>query len=150
MEADKIPRIEPFIVDETADRVQQQETGGAQNAEAEPESGPKLVAESESPPETEVKPQATAKPPVAKKQVGGSSWVIQVGSYTDKNKAYAQRDSLRKSSLSAVFIEKFEHDGKLNYRVRMGPFITRDSASVVNNKLLAKYDIKGLVMRYEK
>lgn len=150
MEADKLPRIEPFIVDETADRVPQAEAAEAEKDEVEPEPEPKVIAETESPPATEVKPQPAAKPAVAKKQVGGSSWVIQVGSYTDKNKAYAQRDSLRKSDLAAVFIEKFEHDGKLSYRVRMGPFITRDNASVVNNKLLAKYNIKGLVMRYEK
>ena len=149
MEADKIPRIEPFIVDETADRVQPG-TGGAEDAQTAPAPAPEVIAESKSPPETEAEPQATAKQPATKKQVGGSSWVIQVGSYTDKNKAYAQRDSLRKSDLAAVFIEKFEHDGKLSYRVRMGPFITRDNASVVNNKLLAKYNIKGLVMRYEK
>ena len=49
-----------------------------------------------------------------------------------------------------MFIEKFEHAGKLSYRVRMGPFITRNNAVVVNNKVMAKYNTKGLVMRYEK
>ena len=85
-----------------------------------------------------------------KEQTGGVTWVIQVGSFTDKDKAYLQRDKLKKSGLPAVFIEKFQHNGVLSYRVRMGPFITREEAKVIQNKLLAKYNIKGLSMRYEK
>lgn len=86
----------------------------------------------------------------ARQQTGGISWVIQAGSFSDKNKAYKLRDKLRKSTLAAVFIEKFKHDGLLSYRVRMGPFIKRDKARVIANKVRAKYNIKGLVMRYEK
>jgi len=94
-------------------------------------------------------PEKVSKQPV-KKQPGGSSWVIQVGSFSEKNKAYKQRDKLRKSDLSAVFIEKFKHKGVLNYRVRMGPFISRDKAKVIGNKIRAKYNINGLLMHYEK
>ncbi len=85
-----------------------------------------------------------------KKQAGGLSWVIQVGSFSDKNKAYKQRDRIRNYKLAAAFIEKFSHDGKLSYRVRLGPFISKNKAKVIGNKIRAKYNIKGLVMRYEK
>ncbi len=150
LEADKLPKIEPFIVDEVSDPPGP-ETKAAM-AEAEPPAKSDPPAEPKAKPQTQKKATADAasKKQPAKKQVGGESWVIQVGSFSDKNKAYAQRDKLRKSDLAAVFIEKFQHDGKLSYRVRMGPFITRKNASVINNKLLAKYNIKGLVMRYEK
>lgn len=93
---------------------------------------------------------AVKKEDVSKPRVGGSLWVIQTGSFRDKNLAYRQRDRIRKSKLSAVFIEKFEINRKLNYRVRMGPFITRKKAEIVRNKVLAKYDMKGIVMQYEK
>lgn len=102
-----------------------------------------------------VKPAVTkkseAKPPtVQKPQVGGDLWVIQTGSFQEKNKAYQQRDRIRKSRLAAVFIEKYKHAGKLSYRVRMGPFLTRDKATVVKNKVRAKYNIKAILMKYEK
>lgn len=92
-----------------------------------------------------VKPKVATTP-----QVGGLLWVIQTGSFRDKNLAYKQRDRIRKSKLSAVFIEKYEKGGSLNYRVRMGPFLTRKKADIVRNKVMAKYNIKGIAMKYEK
>lgn len=101
-------------------------------------------------PEQKVVKKTVSKKEKAKPQVGGDLWVIQTGSFRDKNKAYKERDRVRKSKLSAVFIEKFEQNRALNYRVRMGPFLTRKKADVVRNKILAKYNIKGIVMKYEK
>jgi DedD protein len=95
--------------------------------------------------EPEAKPAADSKP-----QVGGLLWVIQTGSFRDKNLAYKQRDRVRQSKLSAVFIEKYESNNKLSYRVRMGPFLERQKADVVKNKIRAKYNIKAIVMKYEK
>ncbi len=150
LEADKLPKIEPFIVDEISAPPGQDDKVEVAKAEPQPEPAPAAKPEVKSQPRKQAKADTATKKPPVKKQVGGDSWVIQVGSFSDKNKAYAQRDQLRKSDLAAVFIEKFQHDGKLSYRVRMGPFITRKNAGVINNKLLAKYNIKGLVMRYEK
>ncbi|MDJ0834845.1 MAG: SPOR domain-containing protein [Gammaproteobacteria bacterium] len=148
LEADKLPRLEPFIVDESSDPPGQD--APVDVVKAEPQAEPEPAAETKPQPPKQAKTTEQTKPAAAKKQVGGESWVIQVGSFSDKNKAYTQRDQLRKSDLAAVFIEKFKHDGKLSYRVRMGPFITRKNAGVINNKLMAKYNIKGLVMRYER
>jgi DedD protein len=159
-EVEKIPLKEPLIVDRTSEAL-------AENTpdQSKPESTPPPVepvtppAAKEPAPKAEKsvdKPKPAAKPkPVKteptkpKPQVGGDSWVIQVGSFQDKDKAFKQRDRLRKSRLSAVFIEQYRHNGALRYRVRMGPFLQRDKAQVIRNKVLAKYNIKGLVMRYE-
>jgi DedD protein len=84
------------------------------------------------------------------RQSGGQSWVVQTGSFQEKDKAYAQRDTIRKSRLGAVFIEKYQHKGQLRYRVRMGPFLTREKANVVRNKLRAKHNLRAILMRYEK
>lgn len=87
----------------------------------------------------------------SKARVGGESWIIQVGSFNDRNKAYKLRDKLRKSRLASdVFIEKFPHDGKISYRVRLGMFLSRSKAAVVANKLRAKYNIKGFIQQYDK
>ncbi len=94
---------------------------------------------------------ATQSTPVSNSaQTGGDTWVLQVASFKDKPKALIQRDKLRKSNIAAVFVEQFHIDSQVIYRVRLGPFVKRDKAKVALNKLKAKHDIDGLIMRYEK
>lgn len=156
----RLPQLEPLIVDEAGDPPDTKKSGEKTTSQlvAEKKTQPKntkVVSKPAAEPSKSAK-NTTSKPPVketkqpVKKQMGGASWVIQVGSFSEKNKAYKLRDKLRKSGFSAAFIEKFKHNGVLSYRVRMGPFISRDKAKVIGNKVRAKYNIKGLVMRYEK
>ena len=93
--------------------------------------------------------QATTEPePIAR--TGGDSWVLQLGSYQDRGKALTQRDKIRKSNIAAVFIEQFNTDNKPSYRVRLGPFLNREQTRVAQNKIKAKYDIDGIIMKYER
>ncbi|MCZ6486751.1 MAG: SPOR domain-containing protein [Gammaproteobacteria bacterium] len=89
-------------------------------------------------------------PKVETSQVGGDTWVLQVASFKDKPNALIQRDKLRKSNISAVFVEQFYLDEQVIYRVRLGPFLNRDTAKIALNKIKAKYDLDGLIMKYEK
>lgn len=144
----ELPELKPVIVDEISDPVETETPAPAAASKIEPgvpEQTRKKAATTVVSKEPETTDDNTDSQPV-----GGVSWVIQVGSFSDKNKAYAQRDRIRQSKLGAVFIEKFEHQSKTSFRVRIGPFLTRDKANVVKNKVFAKYNIKGLVMRYEK
>lgn len=154
-----LPEIAPTIVDEVADAQAKISEAAETKAAAElPDKTGKAAETKLSSTNRKVQlvptpvptaaPQKTAEAPAV--QVGGDSWVIQIGSFHDKDKAYAQRDLIRKSGLGAVFIEKFSQDGALSYRVRMGPFLSRDKATVVKNKVLAKYNIKGWLQKYEK
>lgn len=83
-------------------------------------------------------------------RTGGDSWVLQVGSFQDRDKALRQRDRLRQSKIAAVFIEEFTLNDKPSYRVRLGPFVGRDQTRVAQNKVKAKYDIDGIIMKYER
>ncbi len=83
-------------------------------------------------------------------QVGGETWVLQVGSFKDRSKALSQRDKLRKSNIAAVFIELFKFDNRSSYRVRLGPFSNREKSKIAQNKIKAKHNIDGLIMKYEK
>jgi DedD protein len=83
-------------------------------------------------------------------RTGGDSWVLQVGSFQDRAKALVQRDIIRKSNISAVFIEQYNTDNKSSFRVRLGPFINRDQTRVAQNKIKAKYNIDGIIMKYER
>mgnify|MGYP002630587049 CR=1 FL=1 len=151
---ERIPQPETVFVDEISDPVddpepvQEVEQSNDSDKKEITQKLPAIIQQAETKAAAEL--VKTENREVATEQSGGASWVIQVGSFSEKNKAYTQRDKLRKSGLAAVFIEKFQHDGVLSYRVRMGPFISRDKAKVVGNKVRAKYNIKGLVMRYEK
>lgn len=81
---------------------------------------------------------------------GGASWVLQVGSFQDRQKALAQRDKLRSSNIAAVFVEQFSANNKTSYRVRLGPFLKSEQARVAQNKIKAKHNIDGIIMKYER
>jgi cell division protein FtsN len=141
-EVEKLPDLEPQTADESSTdasnritRSDDQESSQDQTTVAQKSDG---VTASESVPKVETS------------QVGGDTWVLQVASFKDKPNALIQRDKLRKSNISAVFVEQFYLDEQVIYRVRLGPFLNHDKAKVALNKLKAKHDLDGLIMKYEK
>jgi DedD protein len=86
---------------------------------------------------------------IVKQYTGGESYVLQVGSFEDQTKALLQRDKLRKSKIAAVFVEKFNAFSKPSYRVRLGPFVNRNLSKIAQNKVKAKHNLDGLIMKYE-
>jgi DedD protein len=141
---EKLPSLEPQIVDSGSSETENKiERKVEQPKQKEPLSEQPLK-QSESTSKEESKSEAEIA------RVGGDTWVLQVGSYKDQAKALSQRDKLRKSNIAAVFTEKFVMDGEPIYRVRLGPFLNRDQSKVALNKIKAKYDIDGLIMKYNK
>ncbi|MCP3689501.1 MAG: hypothetical protein GY784_13925 [Gammaproteobacteria bacterium] len=134
-QVDELTDLEPGFIDETS-------AGDA--ILTKPEDVEPVAAIVVQPVEAESEPVVEPKIPV-----GGQSWVLQVGSFQDRSKALSQRDKLRQSKIAAVFVEKFSKSNKTSYRVRLGPFINRDQSTVAQNKVLAKYNIDGLIMKYE-
>ena len=138
-QAEAIPDLEQRFVDE----VSSENPVTASPVASEP------VEKKKSRPETQ--PVADATGVVTNPgKIGGDSWVLQIGSYQDRKKALMQRDKLRKSNISAVFIEQFNVNNKPSYRVRLGPFINRQQTRVAQNKVKAKHDIDGIIMKYER
>ncbi len=136
----KMPNLEPQFVDEnTSDRVNKVERKAVDTSQKDP--GAKKIQ-----PSSNQKTQ----PEVEVALVGGDTWVLQVGSFKDQKKALSQRDKLRKSNIAAVFVEKFKTDKEPVYRVRLGPFLNRDQSKIALNKIKAKHDIDGLIMKYHK
>ena len=137
---DAVPELEQRFVDEVSSDNQVDRSASV----AEPAQKP--VAETVAKPKPKPKPKPSE--PVPKS--GGDSFVLQVGSFQDRGKALAQRDKLRKSNIAAVFIEQFNVDDKPSYRVRLGPFINKEQTRVAQNKIKAKHDIDGIIMKYER
>jgi len=136
---DALPDLESRFIDENSSEDKIERSSATEPA-----------VESVSEPEPEVQAKATQAQPETKTKIGGDSWVLQVGSFQDRAKALAQRDKLRKSNIAAVFIEQFKSDNKSSYRVRLGPFLNRDQTRVAQNKIKAKHDIDGIIMKYER
>ena len=134
-EAEAIPELEQRFVDEVSSAEQVAPEPAAEKAPTKKAADP------------EVDSSTAAVEPT---KIGGDSWVLQVGSYQDRKKALVQRDKLRKSNVSAVFIEQFNVNQKPSYRVRLGPFINREQTRVAQNKIKAKHDIDGIIMKYER
>jgi len=139
---DALPDLESRFIDEKSSEENVEEPTSAEKSTVEPAVEP--------PPAKPVE-QAKVKPePVPEVKTGGVSWVLQVGSFQDRSKALAQRNKLRKSKIAAVFIEQFKNNNKSSYRVRLGPFLNRDQTKVAQNKIKAKHDIDGIIMKYER
>lgn len=136
---DTLPDLEPRHVDEKSAADTIQRSGPDEGESSEPQV--KQAAEPKTESKTEAAPET---------KTGGDSWVLQVGSFQDRGKALAVRDKLRQSKIAAVFIEQFKKDGKASYRVRLGPFLNRDQTRVAQNKIKAKHDIDGIIMKYER
>ena len=102
------------------------------------------------------KPAPTKKTPpvsVAPKQTKAvavpvaRAWAVQVGSFKQKNNALKLRDTLRAQKYTA-FVEAIRSNGTLVYRVRSGPYVSREKAEQVREKLLAQQKMKGLVVKH--
>ena len=136
---DTLPELKPRFTDEdsTENKIARETTANA-------------AASSSSTPKAETRPVQveTDLAPIAR--TGGDSWVLQVGSFQDRAKALVQRDKIRKSNIAAVFIEQYNANDKSSFRVRLGPFINRDQTRVAQNKIKAKHDIDGIIMKYER
>ena len=102
-------------------------------------------------PEPEPQPEpAAAKPETEKKPTKSEplgSWVVQMGSFSSEQNALRMRDRLRKSGF-ATQVEKADIDGKLRFRVRVGPFLERADAERSRKQIQDKLTLKGRVLSY--
>lgn len=100
-------------------------------------------------------PAATA-PPQPKVSASGDgnsppaelrSWVVQVGSFSQKPNAVTLRDRLREAGFT-TFMEPAEIQGRTLYRVRVGPELERSEAERLKNRLGVELQLNGQLTRY--
>ena len=78
---------------------------------------------------------------------GMASWVIQVSSLATPESAAELEAKLRKGGFSA-FVEKAQVNGKLYYRVRVGPEADRASVERTAAKLRERFKLETLINSY--
>lgn len=88
-------------------------------------------------------PEAVDKPEAAK----ASAWVVQLGSFSSKDNAYALNERLRGAGFPA-FVEPLERESGTIYRVRVGPEILRSDAQLLQEKLKKFIKMDGIVIKY--
>jgi len=79
--------------------------------------------------------------------VGLSAWIVQLGSFTEEDNAQSLNTKLRQAGYPS-FVEPVKKDGKISYRVRVGPEIKRSEADSLLKKLKDKMQLDGIVVSY--
>ena len=79
--------------------------------------------------------------------VGLSAWIVQLGSFTDEDNAQSLNEKLRKAGYPA-FVEPLKKNGKISYRVRVGPEIKRSEADLLLKNMKDKMKLDGIVVSY--
>lgn len=102
-------------------------------------------------PDKKTEPEKVAKEaPVVQPRVGLTAWVVQVGSFSNRENAEKLVAQIRKMKYAA-FMEQADVDGKTLFRVKVGPEIDRKLAEKMLAKLnkdLKPLNLKGSIKTY--
>ena len=75
--------------------------------------------------------------PVAAPSSNQGSFTLQIAAYTTEADARGRRDKLVASGVTNAYVESATVEGKPTYRLRVGPFPTRDAAQAAQARLRA-------------
>jgi DedD protein len=74
-------------------------------------------------------------PSAAPQGTATGQFVVQIASYSTQEDAQARRDKLRGEGVSNAFVEQGSIEGKNVFRLRVGPFVSRDAAQAAQTRL---------------
>lgn len=79
-----------------------------------------------------------------------TGWIIQIGIFSSKQNSIKLRDKIRNKGFVA-FVDEIKNNKRQNlYRVRVGPFATREEADSTKINIKKKMNLKGLLKPHEK
>lgn len=113
--------------------------------EPEPEPAPPPPAE---PPRASQPEPASAPEPAPRPAVpppSGEGWVVQLGSFSDELNARGLQESVRQAGFNAFVQPLFAEQGTV-WRVRVGPFDTREEANEQRARLRERLNRDGIVV----
>ena len=128
-----------------------EETGPATEA-----SSPAATASADAPAEHDETPDADAEPAAAQPEASPAptlpatssdgEYVVQLGSFSDESNARGLSESVEGSGFEVMIEPLFSEQGTV-WRVRVGPYATRDLAVEATERLRQRLGRDGLVMR---
>ncbi|WP_241144159.1 SPOR domain-containing protein [Achromobacter insuavis] len=78
---------------------------------------------------------APAATPAPKPQAAKGNFVLQIAAYTTSEVAQSRRDKLHQAGVTNAFVEQASIGGKQQYRLRVGPFPSREAAQAAQARL---------------
>ncbi len=84
--------------------------------------------------------------PVAKIEMDLSAWVVQAGSFNDKDNAIAVRDRLRGAGFPSFLTPS--GDVRPTFRVQVGPMIDQSRAQATRDKVMALLGREAILVSY--
>ena len=79
-----------------------------------------------------------------------TGWIIQIGSFSNKINSIKLRDKIRKKGF-VTFVDEIKNSrNQLRYRVRVGPYATRNEAQENMQAIKKKMNLNGLIKPHEK
>jgi len=79
-----------------------------------------------------------------------TGWIIQIGSFSSKTNSIKLRDKIRKKGFVTFVDEILNPARQKRYRVRVGPYATRDEALQQKQNIKNKMKLEGIVKPHEK
>jgi len=96
---------------------------------------------------TDVAPEPS-EPPRLSEQGIPVSWVLQVGSFRERDKATTLTENLRKQGYKA-YLRSSTASGKSLHRVFIGPYVLKDKALADKSAVDRKYSVSSLLRKFE-
>ncbi len=79
-----------------------------------------------------------------------TGWIVQIGLFSSQQNSIKLRDKIRKKGFVSFVDSITTSSNKKMYRVRVGPFATRDEALSEQKKVKKTMNLKGIVKPHEK
>ncbi len=79
-----------------------------------------------------------------------TGWIVQIGLFSSQENSLKLRDKIRKKGFVSFVDSITNSSNKKMYRVRVGPFATRDEALSEQQKVKKSMNLKGIVKPHEK
>ena len=80
-------------------------------------------------------PASTPKPDAPKPAASKGNFVLQIAAYTTSEDAQSRRGKLHQAGVTNAFVEQATINGKQQYRLRVGPFPSREAAQAAQARL---------------
>ena len=79
-----------------------------------------------------------------------TGWIVQIGSFSSKTNSMKLRDKIRDKGF-VTFVDEISNSKKqILYRVRIGPYATREEAQLEKSNIKKKMNLNGLLKPHEK
>lgn len=80
-------------------------------------------------------PASAPKPEASKPAAAKGNFVLQIAAYTTSEDAQSRRGKLHQAGVTNAFVEQATINGKQQYRLRVGPFPSREAAQAAQARL---------------